>query len=488
MLVPMHKPDQILLLLFMCVLMSIGACSKHDADTAQARELPVIPEIDTSGFLPVIRAQLDTAVADLDALPYDPQRNGQLGMMLAAYEQDGPAAVLFERAWRLDSSAFAWPYYLGFTRYDLSDLPGAIAAMRAAIAINPAHANARIKLGEYLLEAGDYKESREVFRRVVSDMPERVEGHLGLGKLSNLEDEPEEAVEQLQAALKIESRIGEIHFALAEAYRKLGDTDSAAKELALFERYRNIRPSLRDEELLAIGAMNVGDLPYLSRGMAYMNSGRVVEAAQAYQKAVEINPKNIAALTGLMELHGRNRELAAAGRYYHQALDVNAANADLQGKWAAILRMNGQRSEAIEAYRRAVELDPFNANFKAGLGRALQDTGDLQGAERAYRQALEADADNRDAGFNLAYLLAMRQENAEAARLLRPLVNNEPRPAPTILQLLARVEAQLGAFDDALSLLARAESQLADGSNPVLLQRVQTDKRAVEAGKAQAQR
>lgn len=465
----------------------LAACSQKGSEQPALASMPPVPEIDTSVFLPVVRAQLDEALARLTELPYDPERNGRLGMMLAAYDQDVAAAALFERASHLDSSAFAWPYYLGYARYDLSDLPGAIAAMRAALAIKPEHPNARIKLAEFLLEAGEYEASRDAYRRVVKDRPGRVEGHIGLGKLANLEGEPQEALEHLTRANEIESRIGEVHFAMAEAHRKLGDADAAARELELFERYRNLRPKTRDEELLAIGALNVGDLPHLSRGMAFMSAGRVVDAALAFKEAVDINPRNVVALTSLMELHGRNRELAAARRYYRQALKVNPDNAELSGKWAAVLRDNGQRKEAIAALEKAVELDPFNGSYQALLGRMLQDSGDLAQAETWYRRAIATDTLNRDARFNLAYLLAMRQENQAAAELLRPLVGEESNPAPQLLQLMARIEAQMGRFDRALGLLTRARDALANGSNPVALERVKADIRTVQASKMQAE-
>lgn len=479
------RPSVLLLPLIAMLAILQASCGKQD-DELPATAMPAVPEIDTSNFLPVVRNQLDEAIARLAELPYDPDRNGRLGMMLAAYEQDASAAALFERAWRLDKATFAWPYYLGYARYDLGDLPGAVAAMRAALAINPSHPNARIKLAEFLLEAGDYETSRDEYRRVVKDLPGRVEGYIGLGKLANLDDSPREALAHLEKANAIESRIGEVHFAMAEAWRKIGDTDAAARELELFERYRNLRPKTRDEALLAIGAMNVGDLPHLSRGMAFMKAGRVVDAALAFREAVKINPRNVAALTSLMELHGRNRELAAARRYYRQAFDVNPENAELAGKWGGVLRDNGKRDEAAQVLATAVELDPFNANYQVMLGRILQDNGDLEQAESWYRRALTVDDMNRDARFNLAYLLAMRQQNEAAADLLRPLVGEGSKPAPQVLQLTARIEAQTGRFDRALALLRRARADLAGGSNPVALESVETDIRTVEASKAQA--
>ncbi len=466
-------------------LLALAACGKQEAEQP-AESLPQVPEIDTTGFLPVIRTQLDEAIAQLAKKPYDPDLNGKLGMMLAAYDQDAPAAALFARARRLDSGKFEWPYYLGYARYDLGQLEQAAAAMRTALELRPEHANARIKLAEFLLESGAHDQARKEFEAVVDAFPQRVEGHLGLGKLANLAGESQNAIEHLEAALRIESRIGEIHFAMAEAHRALGDQAAAQKHLAEFERYQGNRPNPRDPELLAIGAMNVGDLPHLSRGMAYMREGRVVDAARAFKQAIKINPTNVAALTGLMELHGRNRELSAAEKYFRRALAVNEANAELLGKWAAILRINRQPERSIETWRRAIEMDAFNADFKAGLGRALQDSGEVAAAEEQYRAALELNGAHREAVFNLAYLHAMRGENNAAVTLLRPLVRDTARASAPELQLLARVEAQTGEFERALDLLGRARSRLVDGNNPGLLRQVEADIEAVQAAKRRA--
>jgi len=131
-------------------------------------------------------------------------------------------------------------------------------------------------------------------------------------------------------------------------------------------------------------------------GIALRGEGRLAEAAQALQRAVEAAPRD--------------------GR----------AHAEL----AHVLRWQGALVEARAAAERAVALMPALAAGWFNLGAVRDAAGEPELAERDYRQALAIDPAYAEAWSNLGGLLAARGDLAEAIAAYRQAVGARPALAP----------------------------------------------------------
>src|SRR3954451_16892744 len=98
--------------------------------TASAWPQPEWPSLDTAGFLPAIRAQLDQAKAAAIAHPRDPKAVGRLGMTLHAYQQYDAAANVYARAGALEPQNFEWLYLLGSVQKTQGAFAAAIDSFR----------------------------------------------------------------------------------------------------------------------------------------------------------------------------------------------------------------------------------------------------------------------------------------------------------------------------------------------------------------------
>ena len=78
--------------------------------------LPDLPRVNVDNFLPAIRQQVEKVYAAAKASPNDAEANGQLGMILDAYEQYDAAETAYQRAHRLDPGSFRWLYLLGWVQ------------------------------------------------------------------------------------------------------------------------------------------------------------------------------------------------------------------------------------------------------------------------------------------------------------------------------------------------------------------------------------
>lgn len=144
--------------------------------------------------------------------PESAEAHDLLGQCLEGLGDFDGAIAAYERAIALHDgagTASPWPgYHLGSLQHDLGDLKGAEAALRSAVAADPAHALAYAELG------------------------------LVLEKANRLA----EAADALEAAARLSPSDATVQYALVGIYRELGQTERAAVSL---ERFRQIRSRSR---------------------------------------------------------------------------------------------------------------------------------------------------------------------------------------------------------------------------------------------------
>jgi tetratricopeptide (TPR) repeat protein len=111
-------------------------------------------------------------------------------------------------------------------------------------------------------------------------------------------------------------------------------------------------------------------------------AGRGDEAQQAYEAALERDPKLVAARINLGRLlHSANR-LAEAEAMYRAALKDDPGNALAAFNLGVALEDQEQHDAAIAAYRRVLDIDESYADAHFNLSRLLESQGDKRAALR----------------------------------------------------------------------------------------------------------
>ncbi len=113
-----------------------------------------------------------------------------------------------------------------------------------------------------------------------------------------------------------------------------------------------------------------------------LEEGDPARAAEAYMRAIELDPELVDAVLNL-------------GRIVHEA---------------------GDPAEAVRLYQRALELAPDDPIIYFNLGLALEDTSGASAAAARYEEALDLDPDFADAHYNLAGLCEQLGRRADAVR------------------------------------------------------------------------
>ncbi len=214
--------------------------------------------------------------------------------------------------------------------------------------------------GEIYLEQGDLMNAAAAFTQVTAYAPDRVEGHLYLGRA-------------LTTAL-MQGQIKDTRGAAAEAmnqYRWVLDRDPSNTE------------ALRGVELLSQQYFDGVALPLRT------DAGR--EAWLAGQTALRKN-----------DLEGAIREFTKAAGAEPKVGEVHQALADA-------LRQAGRNRDALAEYEKALALNPRDARAHAGSGAVLEAQGDPDAALVHYRRAFSLDDDLELAYDGIVRILGARK-------------------------------------------------------------------------------
>ena len=110
---------------------------------------------------------------------------------------------------------------------------------------------------------------------------------------------------------------------------------------------------------------------FFARGVALEEDpGAQLEAIEAYNKCVELDPTHAAAYINLGTLYYNRQDYVLAERYYRKAIEVDARYALAYFDLGNVLDETGRLQEAIHAYNSAISLAPTYADAHYNLALA----------------------------------------------------------------------------------------------------------------------
>ena len=248
-----------------------------------------------------------------------------------------------------------------------------------------------------LIQSGNDEEGIAALREAVRLAPAYAEARTNLGAALTPTD-AEAAIKELEEAVRLAPGSVKALFNLAVAYGA-SPTHGPRKEIEHLEKVIEMAP----------------DFPraHLALGKALLQDGKATEAVAALQNAVKLEPEGgeanyqlgLALVRAGRKEEGaaqlkKGRELVAAGdRAQNALLDIADGRAALD---------RGDLEEAASKFRRAIQLRPESAEPQRLLGAALERQGDLAGASAAYGKALELNPHDASARKSLEHLKSRR--------------------------------------------------------------------------------
>jgi tetratricopeptide (TPR) repeat protein len=243
---------------------------------------------------------------------------------------------------------------------------------------------------------GNYPAAVKAYERGLDVEPENVELLNAMGFALFQQGRSEEAVVVLEKALAVDPQHWKAHNNMALASIDIG-------ELELAEAH--YRESLAIEPQAAI---------YNDLGFVLERQGLGEDAAEAYRKALQLDPASASAHYNLGAFLARTGEYEEAEGHLRAAVEEDPNTQAYTGLGIVQLQQ-GRADEAVGSLRAAIDVDPKNAAAYDALGTIFVQQGMLQEAESTYRQ-LVRNQPSAAAHRELAHVLQRLGREDEARR------------------------------------------------------------------------
>ena len=290
------------------------------------------------------------------------------------------------------------------------------------------------------------RDGRWIDRRRLRETP-----HYMLGLNCLVDNQVDQAVEELTRATSTETEALEIQMILGNLYRQKGQVGRAITVHQGLLQRPDLRPIEHAHVLLCLG-------------LDYRHGGFIDRALETFQEVVRLDPKNRYAFVNLQKLFEDQQQWAEAATVREKiaGLDDDKQEANnqilgfLRNEVGATLSRAGQDGVAARTFEAAIDIDPRTAPAYLNLGDARERTGHVAGAVEAWEKLVQTLPDR-------AYLALDRLEGVyeragtphRFAELCERLIDQNPQDWRTRLAL-SRHHATAGRHRKAFELLLAA--------------------------------
>jgi len=384
-----------------------------------------VPQIDMSKLSPTTRAVL----AKLQQMVQDaPGSAGRLAELGAYYYGNGfplAAAKCFERAVEILPRAMQFRYLLGVCYDAAGDPASAVEAYEKALEIGDDYPALHVLLADHYINS-DRARAEALFRRAsVLDAKDAL-AHQGLGRCAMLNGDYETALEHFARAVENAPTFGAAHGAMAEALRKLGREDEAARHdskaaMGTAAKVTNdpIRFNFtgipRSEAAIAKATLELAD------------AGRIDLAVKNLERAIQVGWGGAPVRWALGKMYMRQQHFAEAMMQLQEALKTAPDDPRIKVSLSLAMVELGLHGEAETIVRSLMAEYPDDPGVRRLHGVLLTAKGDPTAAMETFQEVLEKDPTDAAAHYLLGDLLLAKGDQAEATDHLRRAVTLAPR-------------------------------------------------------------
>jgi tetratricopeptide (TPR) repeat protein len=442
---------------YVAAVLILTACSARHPSNTGGNALPPVPRLEIATYSPKLREKVAKAYQALEAKPSDPDANGNLGMLLHAFEQLESAEMCYRRAHQLDPKRFQWAYYLGQVQALEGKNTEAAANLQDAIRIDPGYVPARIKLAEVLLGLGRLDESRRICESILKDNPQVAPAYYWMGRVAAVNGQATQAGDHYRKACQLWPTYGTAHYALGLVYQKSGEAAEAQRAMAAYQKYKaDGDPQPEDPMLEAVRALDNSALAHLMKGVDLENAGQIEQAIAEHEEAVLEDPMLAQAHANLISLYARANRADKAEQAYRATVAINANLPQSHYDYGVFMISRERFPQAEAAFREALKSSPNYAEAHSNLGAMLEHRGGFEEAAREYQAAINSKPNFRQAHYQLGHLLLMQKKTADAIAHLSQTLTPQDGDTPRFLYTLGIAYAEASDFASAERYLQQA--------------------------------
>jgi tetratricopeptide (TPR) repeat protein len=182
--------------------------------------------------------------------------------------------------------------------------------LKTAIELNPSNFLLYHSLGEFYLQQNRFKEAEDIYKFILKNSKEDRKAHLMLADIYIKEKKINEAVKEYREILKLNPddhvALNALGYLYAENGINLDEAEILIKKALEFEphngayldslgwvHYQKNQIDLAIKELKEASELCEDPVIYEHLGDAYFRNGQIKEAKETWEKALELNPKNL---------------------------------------------------------------------------------------------------------------------------------------------------------------------------------------------------
>ncbi len=402
-------------------------------------------------------------------------------------------AALIRRATEDAPDSLAAQLVLSLYLSQQGDLPGALAAARKGVELDPENRGAKLREAELLVDIGfkdknkeAMDEGRAIVEGILEKEPDSAEAHFVKAKIALTEGDIPGAKASLETVLQARPEWAQARYVLGSTLTAAGEYARARAELS---RAVELDPQQLDaRKLLAKVHAQLGEHEFaIEQGRTYLTERpddsevrivvgqsliRVGRGEEAYKEVEKIpeDKRDAAALFALGRLDIAFGRIEQGTARLLKADEMAPGNAQVLRSLLALDREKGRLADSVARIAKAVEANPKDSSLAELQGEAALLSGDAASGRKFLARAIELDARNVTAQLTLADLAMREGKRTEMIEILEGAAAAVPESADlqyrlaTVYEQNDRRPDAITAYEKAISLnndLAMAKNNLA---------------------------
>jgi tetratricopeptide (TPR) repeat protein len=241
-----------------------------------------------------------------------------------------------------------------------------------AVNIDSANAKNYVTLADVYFANNKTRYAKETLESTVKKFPKSTEALLKLGELFFLVRQYENAITQINSALKIDENLAHAYYLKGSVFKEMGDTTKAISSM---------QTAIEQDNKYYDAFVSVGVL-YASR--------RNPLAFEYYDNALRIRPNDETVLYNKAKLYQDMNKIAESEAIYDKLLATNKNNSKVLYNLGAIsLDKKKDANKAVDYFSKAIASDPKYTEAYFARGLSFEMLKDISNAKADYNMCLQ---------------------------------------------------------------------------------------------------
>lgn len=334
----------------------------------------------------------------------------------------------FKRALQYNPSFTDARYEMAWCQNELKDYAGAVGNLKQVRTAWPDYAKVYFELGYAFEQLGRLDSAVAQYNKCLQINPNYVSVYKRLAGLAYNKEDYTQALQHYQKAVDVSTE--EINDYLFWYRKGFCENNGKEYEKALLSFQKAQAQNKRYAST------------YLEIGYAHAKLKHNDSAIAAYQKAIELEPKNHVGYNGIAEVYRDNqKDYEKAMSWYQQTLSLNPKERKANYGMGYCLNSQSKSLQAIPYLKQALQSEPSYTAAMTELGYAYYKTGSNEEALAVLKNAISLNAQSQNAYYylTLTYIALKDKVNAQKqvdalraigsvkyAEQLQPKVNEMP--------------------------------------------------------------